>query len=101
MLTWPSSARTVSTGSMPTWLALSASISSAIFLSGSLAMVSSSRRELAGPFVQQMEHAVGNGKECAAQRETAALLLFPNAWECAQVGEADLDRRLFHRALSS
>src|SRR5688572_13125308 len=99
MLTWPSSARTVSTGSIPAWLALSASISRAMFLSGSAIGLSSRRRELAGFLVEQTQLAVRNSEVSAAQRQRAALLLLLDARAGSQVGEADLDRGLLHRTL--
>src|SRR6478735_5738702 len=108
MLTWPSSARTVRTGSMPAACALSASISRAMFLSGASDMArsmnrrgatgKSHRRKPAAPFVEQMQHAIGDGKERPAQGQLVAFLLFEHIGERAQVGEADLDRRLLHRS---
>src|SRR5688572_14451709 len=102
MFTWPSSASTVSTGSIPVGLALSASISSAMLVSGvsDIGSSGSSRRnEAAGLLVEQMQHPVGNGEERAAQRQLVAPLLLAHARKGAQVGEADLDRGLLHRPL--
>src|SRR5687767_14319057 len=96
MLTWPSSASTVSTGSMPVWLALSASISKAMFLSGASVMGSSCRRKLAGPLVEQAQLAVRDGEIGAAQGQRTALFLLLDTGEGAQVGKADLDRGLLH-----
>src|SRR5205085_9021750 len=107
MFTWPSSARTVSTGSMPADWALSASISRAMLCSGASDMARSMNRrgalgksgrgEAAAPLVEQVEHAVGDGEERAAQRQFVPLLLCADVGEGAQVGQADLDRRLLHR----
>src|SRR5215471_17848923 len=100
MLTVPSSASTVSTGSKWSAEALSASISNATLPLGIDAVMSGVQRggaEFAARLVQYVELAVRDGEEGADQLQFAVAFLGPHAGEAAQIVEADLHPCLLHR----
>ena len=59
----------------------------------------SAGRELAGCLVEQFENAMAHGEPAAAQLEPAGGLALGDRGEATQIGQADLDRFLFQRAM--
>lgn len=57
--------------------------------------------EMAACFVKEVEHAIGDCKECTSQAQAAVLFLFPYAGEGAEILKADPDACLLHRTFGS